>query len=58
MIQLVLHVQIKFNVRAVPVTEITHITLKIFISVQQIVVLAISMTNLIVRYVIRHVKLA
>ena len=58
MIQLVLHVQIKFNVRAVPVTEIIHITRKIFIYVQQIVVLAISMINIIVSYVILRVILA
>ena len=58
MIKIVLHVRIIIIVQAVPLKEITHITLKIFISVQQIVVLAISMTNLIVRYVIRHVKLA
>ena len=37
-IQLVLRVPIKVFVRAVPVTEIIHITHKIFISVQQIVV--------------------
>ena len=58
MIQLVLHVQIKLIVRAVPVTEIIHIILQIFTFVQQIVVLAISMIHIIVRYVIRHVKVA
>ena len=57
-IQLVLHVQMKVIVRAVPVMEIIHITLKIFISVQKFVVLVITMINMIVRYVIRHVKLA
>ena len=58
MILLVLRVQIKIIVRAVPVTEIIHITLKILISVKLIVVLAITMINIIVRYVIPHVKLA
>ena len=58
MIFLVLRVQIKIIVRAVQVTEIIHITLKILISVKLIVVLAITMINIIVRYVIPHVKLA
>ena len=58
MILLVLRVQIFIIVRAVPVTEIIHITIQILISVKLIVVLAITMINIIVRYVIPHVKLA
>ena len=58
MILPVLRVQILIIVRAVPVTEIIHITIQILISVKLIVVLAITMINIIVRYVIPHAKLA
>ena len=56
--KLVLHVQMKIIVRGVQVTEIIHTILQILIFVQQIVVLAISMINIIVSYVILRVILA
>ena len=55
-----LHVQIKavFHISVALITDLILIILQIFISVQLIVVWAITMINLIVNYVIRLVLLA